>query len=214
MKTSGLLAFALVITSAVSFGQKASDIKVPFYGNETCPISGKPVDKSKSVTYEGQKIYVCCGKCKKMVKAKPAAFLAKAYPKDKVVDMKNAKCPIRGGKAAKGVSVVFQGRKVHFCCPGCDKAFMKEPNKKLAMLENPKLKDLGNKTCPVTGEENEADNFVIYKDQIINICCAGCAKDLQKDPKKYLRKLMKPGMGGDGHGDHDHGKGGHGSHGK
>ena len=31
--------------------------------NETCPVSGEPIDKGKSVEFEGRKVYFCCDHC-------------------------------------------------------------------------------------------------------------------------------------------------------
>lgn len=31
--------------------------------NETCPVSGEPIDKTKSLEFEGRKVYFCCDHC-------------------------------------------------------------------------------------------------------------------------------------------------------
>ncbi|HKA19394.1 MAG TPA: YHS domain-containing protein [Blastocatellia bacterium] len=31
--------------------------------NEKCPVSGEPIDKTKSLEFEGRKIYFCCDHC-------------------------------------------------------------------------------------------------------------------------------------------------------
>jgi YHS domain-containing protein len=31
--------------------------------NEVCPVSGEPIDKTKSVEFEGRKVYFCCDHC-------------------------------------------------------------------------------------------------------------------------------------------------------
>ena len=42
--------------------------------NETCPVSGEPIDKTKSVENEGRKVYFCCDHCvEKYKKDHPAA---------------------------------------------------------------------------------------------------------------------------------------------
>jgi YHS domain-containing protein len=38
-------------------------------------------------------------------------------------------CPIMGSPIKKTVFTVYQGKKVYFCCPGCDKTFNKNPEK-------------------------------------------------------------------------------------
>ena len=31
--------------------------------NEKCPVSGEPIDKTKSLEFEGRKVYFCCDHC-------------------------------------------------------------------------------------------------------------------------------------------------------
>lgn len=50
-------------------------------------------------------------------------------------------------------------------------------------------KTLGNKECPVTGEENGTMGkgpVVVYKGKAVQLCCKGCVKSFAKDPDKYL----------------------------
>lgn len=45
---------------------------------------------------------------------------------------KSAVCPVTGEKlkvAKDTISMSYKGRKYYFCCPGCDKSFMKDPGK-------------------------------------------------------------------------------------
>ena len=42
-----------------------------------CPVSGKPIDAAQVVTYQKQKVYFCCPKCKKPFTASPKKYLAK-----------------------------------------------------------------------------------------------------------------------------------------
>jgi len=53
---------------------------------------------------------------------------------DEVLDLKNAKCPVMGGDAKADVYTDYEGLRIHFCCPGCDKTFLKSPKKYLAKL--------------------------------------------------------------------------------
>jgi YHS domain-containing protein len=47
-------------------------------------------------------------------------------------------CPIMGMAIDKKVFVEYKGKKVYFCCPGCEDKFNAEPEKYLAKL--PQLK--------------------------------------------------------------------------
>ena len=185
----------LVTVLAALFSQSgfAQKVKIPFFGNKKCPVTGEKTVAKHFVKHGDEKIYLCCKSCVKKAKKEPKGLFAKAYPTAKNTDVKNAKCPIMGGEAKKAVKTTFQGHVVHFCCPGCDKSFLREPNKHLAKLTSKKkLEDLGNKTCIVmTMEKIKSDSFVIYNNKIINICCPGCADDFAKDPKKYLSAYEK-----------------------
>lgn len=201
---------ALLLASASAQSEPAK-VSVPFFGNLKCPITGKDVDRSLSVAFGAERVWVCCQDCIPKVKEGGTAVLAKAYPADKVVDLKNPRCPIRGEPAKADVAVVFQGRKVHFCCPGCDESFNKEPNKRLALLTIEGLKDAGNKNCPImSGEKVVPDSFLVYRKDLINLCCPECVEDFSKDPAKYLKELNLPAAGPPAKPGHDHG--GHGGH--
>ncbi len=45
-------------------------------------------------------------------------------------------------------------------------------------------------TCPVSGEKLDGDMgkpyVFTYQGQEVKLCCKGCKKDFDKDPKKYL----------------------------
>jgi len=45
--------------------------------NTTCPVSGKPIDAEKTVSYEGKVIAFCCDDCKAKFQADPKPWLAK-----------------------------------------------------------------------------------------------------------------------------------------
>ncbi len=59
--------------AALLFG----DISKGFTLQTECPVAGKPVNLAKSVEYEGEKVYFCCGGCAKKFEADPEAFTAK-----------------------------------------------------------------------------------------------------------------------------------------
>ena len=163
--------------------KKADEVTVPFLGNEKCPISGRPVDAKKSLKHEGQAVYFCCGNCLAKGKDDAKAMVAKAYAK--TVAVKNEKCPISGRPIAegKGKTVAFQGKEVRVCCGNCEKAFPKSAKVNLAKALNPKLKDAGNKKCPVMDKPVKDDQFVVYKNTIVKICCPGCDKKIKANPK-------------------------------
>lgn len=72
-----------------------------------------------------------------------------------------------------------------------DDAMMGAPMMDGDMMEKPV--NVGNKICPVSGEEIGGDMGegveVEYKGKIYNLCCAMCKKDFLKDPEKYIKKV-------------------------
>jgi len=54
-------------------------------------------------------------------------------------------CPVMGGPINKEHFVMYQGKKVYFCCPGCDKVFQENPENYLPKLPQfPQEKDQEN----------------------------------------------------------------------
>jgi len=43
-------------------------------------------------------------------------------------------CPVMGGAINKDIFIEYNGKKVYFCCPGCEDQFKKEPEKYIAKL--------------------------------------------------------------------------------
>jgi YHS domain-containing protein len=44
-------------------------------------------------------------------------------------DIEQKTCPIMGGPINKAHFTEYQGKKVYFCCPGCEEEFAKDPEK-------------------------------------------------------------------------------------
>lgn len=53
------------------------DLEKGFTYQVKCPVSGKPINPTASVEYEGKKVYFCCPNCPKAFEANPAKFLEK-----------------------------------------------------------------------------------------------------------------------------------------
>lgn len=166
----------------------AAEVAVPFFGNAVCPVSNKPAAHDKYAEKDGERIYTCCGKCEKAVEADFDKFKATAYPADKVVDIANATCPIGHKKAKDSVTTDWQGHRVRFCCADCKSEFLKAPNKNLELALHPDLKLAENAKCPVSGEDDaDGDTFVVYRNVLVNLCCADCADKFKADPEKYAK---------------------------
>lgn len=56
-----------------------------------------------------------------------------------------------------------------------------------------KATPLNNTICPISKEKigsMGAAVKVIYKGQIVNLCCMGCPADFAKDPEKYMKSVL------------------------
>ncbi|MBI3820930.1 MAG: hypothetical protein HY286_19755 [Planctomycetes bacterium] len=205
-----LVAAGLVAVGAVALATNLNDDKqqkpdsrpaqakvdVPFHGNEKCPYTGKAVDKTKSVITGGQLVYLCCDKC--AAKAKDDKELAaKAYPADKVVDLKNRVCPWMGEEIEKSKEkVTVMGRTIHLCCDDCAKAAPKYPAAFIALAMNPKLKIVNDDVdatvkCPISGDPVSGKDIAVYNGKVVQFCCAKCIDTFNKDPEKGLAAAEK-----------------------
>lgn len=188
---STLAAIVVAATSAFAVSEDAPKpvaTKRPFYGNATCPVSGEKVDPAVFLEKEGERVYFCCKNCQGKSAADVAAAYDKAYPADKAVDAKNTSCPVMGETLepdAKKVTV--QGHTVGICCPGCDKKMRKAANHYLAMASDPKLIELKNKKCPVSGNDVNKNSTLIVDGVLIDFCCDKCVAATEKDAAKVLK---------------------------
>jgi YHS domain-containing protein len=46
------------------------------------------------------------------------------------------KCPVLGGDVNKQVYADYKGKRIYFCCEGCDKEFKKDPEKYMKKLHD------------------------------------------------------------------------------
>ncbi len=94
-----------------------------------CPISGKPCNPEQSVSIDGVKVGFCCANCKGAVE-KADDKVAKALGGDLAkCCTAQTTCPVSNKPINPAQSVVYQGKKVYFCCDGCPAAFEKDPAK-------------------------------------------------------------------------------------
>ena len=63
------------------------------------------------------------------------SFAATAKTQTGIVDVGNKICPIMGGKVDGKTFVVYKGKRYGFCCPGCEKEFLKNPEKYIAKIK-------------------------------------------------------------------------------
>jgi YHS domain-containing protein len=126
----------------------------------------------------------------------------------------NTICPVMGNPVDPEVFVDYEGRRIGFCCPGCDTLFLEEPEKYLkkvdAELASRKAAEAGhehakapedtepsdaadrppeNEICPVMGNPVDPEVYVDHEGRRIGFCCPGCDKVFLEDPEPYLKKV-------------------------
>ncbi len=109
-----------------------------------CPVAGGKINKDVFTAYQGKKVYFCCSGCMGTFKANPQKYFdklpqfKKAQPPVKAIaasaGTEQKVCPIMGGDINKAVFTVYKGKKVYFCCSGCETPFLKNPEKFLSKL--------------------------------------------------------------------------------
>jgi hypothetical protein len=185
-----LLAPAQDKPSAPSADPKVSAISAPIFPNASCPIMGKPVSTKLFAETEMGRIYVCCKSCVKDILADVPAAYRTAYPTDK--QLKNELCPVSGGEITKdSPAVVLQG--FAFFVRGPQDVAKARENAQivLAKLADPKLVDLENELCPVSGEAVARNTFVVIEGTIVRISSAKLVDEIAKDSAKVLRKARE-----------------------
>ena len=107
---------------------------------KTCPVMGGKINKNIVTEYKGKKVYFCCAGCVEKFKKNPDKYISKLpqFKEKDVIEQKN--CPVMGGKINKNIFVEYKGKKVYFCCEGCDDMFNKNPEKYLSKLPQFKKK--------------------------------------------------------------------------
>lgn len=114
-----------------------------------------------------------------------------AFAADAPTGKPQTKCPVMGNDIDKEVFIDQDGQRVYFCCPKCEGAFKKDPDKYFAkMAADGVIPENIQTTCPVSGEKLEdKTTFTDYKGRRIYFCCNKCKGAFEKDPAKYLAKM-------------------------
>jgi hypothetical protein len=165
-------------------------VTTPIFPNPSCPIMGKPVSTKLFAETEKGRIYICCKSCVKDILADVPTAYRTAYPTDKKAE--NKICPVTGGDITKeSPTVVLQGFEF-FVRAKEDVAKAREHAQiVLTKLHDPKLVDLENKTCPVTGEPTAKNTFVVIEGTIVRLSSPKLLEEVAKDPAKVLRKAKE-----------------------
>jgi len=170
--------------------QPAPTASTPIYANASCPIMGKPVSTKLFAETDKGRIYICCKGCVKDILADVPTAYRTAFPSDKKVG--NKVCPVTGGEITKdSPTVVLQGFEFFVRSKEQVRAAQENSQVVLAKLNDPKLVDLDNKMCPVTGEAVAKNTFVVIEGTIVRLSSAKLLEEIARDPAKVLAKAKE-----------------------
>lgn len=192
-----LLSMILSVTPSVSAQESRPDDKkdpatslevtVPIYANATCPIMGKPASAELFTDTEQGRIYVCCLPCVKKIQADLDRAMKAAYPRARKA--KNELCPVMGKPIKEDApTVVVQGIEIKLCCDTCKKEMQTNLQVFLAKAMDPKVVDVKNTVCPVTGKPTEANAFCVIGKDLVRLSSPTCVAEVKKDPAGVLAK--------------------------
>lgn len=187
-----VLLFAPVMQEkpSVPVAQSSAAASTPIYPNASCPIMGKPISTKLFTDTEMGRIYICCKSCIKDILADVPVAYRTAYPTDKKVD--NKICPVTGKEITKdSPTVVLQG--FSFSVHATEDVAKAREHAQIVLvkLNDPKLVDLDNKTCPVSGEAVAKNTFVVIEGTILRLSSAKLGEEISKDPAKVLKKARE-----------------------
>lgn len=172
-------------------GAEAPAVTVPTFANTNCPIMGKKASLKLFVDTPKGRIYMCCVKCAKEIRKDPDRAHAAAYPR--IQRAANTTCPVTGEAIPEkdAPTVVLQGYEIPLCCKDCVEEARKESQITLVKATNGKVRDIGNRTCPVTGKEVVPNAFALVGDDLIRLSSPECVETVRKDPAAALKKAKE-----------------------
>lgn len=186
-----VLAAQLAAQGATPGGQTATpEVTVPVFANKTCPIMGKPASSVLFAETANGRIYVCCPPCNKKILADVEPSYNAAYPR--LIKVENLVCPVTGEKLKEdSPKVIVQGREIGVCCSQCQKEVRENAQIALVKASNPKVRDLQNENCPVSGLPVAKNAFCLIGDDLVRLSSPECVEWVKKDPREVLEKVRR-----------------------
>lgn len=147
--------------------------------NKICPVEGGEIDPEVTVTHKGKVVAFCCAGCEEEFNKDPAKYLAIIAK-----DPKNKEAAKSDG-AKKDNSKKDNAKKDNAKHEEGEHEHDGDAEKGEAEAKEAKL----NAKCPVSGDDADPKMTAVYKGKTVAFCCEDCAKDFEKNPKKYLASL-------------------------
>ena len=108
------------------------------------------------------------------------------------------------------ITYVYKGQAIGFCCKDCCAKFTAKPEdfigkvaefkaepKKEEKKPEPKKEEKKadakpiNAKCPRLGKDVDPTKTVVYKGQVIGLCCDECKGKFEANPAKYIGKVAE-----------------------
>ncbi len=127
-----------------------------------------------------------CGNCNKKAEKK-------AEHKHEMAEGNQELCPIMGNKINKDTFIDYNGKRIYFCCAGCEEKFLEDPAKFMvkAKKEGVEFADapVTQEFCPVTGNKIDKEYHSDYKGKRVYFCSQKSKDAFDRDPEKYIKKV-------------------------
>ncbi len=132
---------------------------------------------------------VAGGSAAEQAAALPSHSVAGPYPLEV--------CVVAGGELGsmgEPVTRVHAGREVKFCCAACEPAFMDEPEKYLAKIDQAVVEQQAQSypldSCVISGDQLGGTPVdLVFDHRLVRFCCAMCVDTFLKKPSAGLAKL-------------------------
>jgi len=102
------------------------DIEVGYMSTALPHLANISYRLGRKLTFDG---------CKEKFLKDPEKYFEKFQDENILLESVQKKCPVMGGDINKEVYIDYKGRRIYFCCAGCEEKFMKEPEKYLKKIE-------------------------------------------------------------------------------
>ena len=129
---AAIVSLAIVAPKNLIAENRAPQSKAP---QTLCPMRGEKINPNVHADYQGKRIYFCCPGCIEEFKKNAAKIIKEIESKGIILDVAQVKCPMQGGKVKAELYADYNGRRFHFCCPGCVEKFKQNPAKYAAQVD-------------------------------------------------------------------------------
>jgi YHS domain-containing protein len=148
--------------------------------NTVCPVSGKPVDPTKTLVHEGKTIGFCCDMCPKAFQKEPAKFL---------VNLKADVKPEEAKPAEKKPEEKKPEEKKVAAAPAANATPAAATQAPAPAPAANLFGKTANSTCPISGKAVDPEFIVAYDGKAVGFCCPSCKEKFSGNPAAFVGKI-------------------------